>query len=270
MKEKPIFKSWRDYWNFERSVKEHARFIHDDGTQEFFRTILDTSEERKFRLAKESALWRAQLGHDWQPLNDSDGTYIDDQPCPLLPARMKPIPRKAYEGRANPKGIAYLYLSTDFETAMSEVRPWVGSLISVGHFLIKKDLLLIDCSVSHEKSVIYYLEEPDPKQRERAVWTHIDQAFSKPVTNNDQVAEYVPTQIIAELFRHEGTDGILYQSSLGKGSNIVLFDLEVAELIDCHLYKADSIFFDFKPVANPYFVVKKTNEQKKPEQQEST
>jgi RES domain-containing protein len=270
MKEKPIFKSWRDYWNFERSVKENARYFHNRDTQEFFKAVSATGEARKRRLKKESILWRAQIGHDWQPLNDLDGAYIDDQPCPLSPARMKPIPRKASEGRANPKGIPYLYLSTDDETAMSEVRPWVGSLISVGQFKITKDLVLIDSSANNDKSFVYYLSEPVPEKRELAVWAHIDQAFSKPMTNNDQVAEYVPTQVIAELFRHEGMDGILYRSSLGKGSNIVLFDLEVAELINCFVHEATALSFSFKQVANPYFVVKKTDEENRLEPKEPT
>lgn len=264
MEEISIFKSWRDYWSFERSVKENARFIHDRDTQEFFKAVLDTGETRKRCFKKESVLWRAQIGHGWEPLNDFDGTYIDDQPCPYPQERMKPIQRKASEGRANPKGIPYLYLSTDNETAMSEVRPWVGALVSVGQFRITKDLILIYSSINNDKSFIYYLNEPSPEKRERAVWVHIDQAFTKPMTNNDQVAEYVPTQILAEFFRSEGMDGILYRSSLGKGSNIVLFDLEVAELINCFLYEAESLSFVFKRAANPYFVVKKTAKQKKP------
>ena len=45
---------------------------------------------------------------------------------------MKPLERIALEGRTNPKGIPYLYLSSKKETAMSEVRPWIGGYISLG------------------------------------------------------------------------------------------------------------------------------------------
>ena len=49
--------------------------------------------------------------------------------------------------------------------------------------------------------------EPDPAEREKAVWAHIGQAFSEPMTRRDDSADYVPTQIIAELFKREGFDG---------------------------------------------------------------
>lgn len=41
---------------------------------------------------------------------------------------MKPLSNSASEGRANPKGIPYLYVATDKETAMSEVRPSLGAI----------------------------------------------------------------------------------------------------------------------------------------------
>lgn len=42
-------------------------------------------------------------------------------------------------------------------------------------------------------------------------------------------SDYVPTQIIAELIKSLGYDGIAYKSSLANGHNIALFDLESAK-----------------------------------------
>ena len=47
---------------------------------------------------------------------------------------MKPLGGRATDGRANPRGIPCLYLATTKETAMSEVRPWIGSYVSAGQF----------------------------------------------------------------------------------------------------------------------------------------
>ncbi|MFZ0569740.1 MAG: RES domain-containing protein [Rhodomicrobium sp.] len=44
---------------------------------------------------------------------------------------MKPIPNWLSEGRANPRGIPYLYLASTRDTALAEVRPWIGSHITV-------------------------------------------------------------------------------------------------------------------------------------------
>jgi len=77
-----------------------------------------------------------------------------------------------------------------------------------------------------------------------------------PVSLTDQKAEYVPTQVIAELFKNNGADGIMYRSAVGKGLNVVLFDLATAEIVNCFLYEAAELSFNFGEIANPYFVRK--------------
>jgi hypothetical protein len=209
-----------------------------------------TTKNKKLELPKNRYLWRAQLGHDLRPIIQED-EHIADEPVPFPPSRMKPLVHEAAEGRANPKGIPYLYLATTKETAMAEVRPWIGSSISVGQFETKKDMVLINCT-NHHKGFVLYFEEPDAEKKEQAVWSEIDKAFSEPVTLNDRVADYAPTQILAEFFKTNGFDGIFYKSSLGEGSNVVLFDIESAILVNCYLFEAKKISFDFHQVANPY------------------
>jgi len=128
-------------------------------------------------------------------------------------------------------------------------------LVSVGQFKTEKDMILIDCSIHHDRTPIY-IQEPNAEKREQAVWTDIDKAFSKPITVNDRVADYVPTQIIAEFFKSEEFDGILYKSMLGDGHNVVLFDIISASLVNCNLFEVKNISFDFQQAANPYVVKK--------------
>ena len=178
------FKSWKSYLDFEITVKKGNRYFRDLEIKQFLDTVLKTCKKRKRELKKGSFLWRAQLGHDWEPYYQ-DEQFIDDIPCPYSSDRMKPLKHKASEGRANPKGIPYLYTSTTKETAMAEVRPWLKSPVSVGQFETNKKLILIDCSV-HSNGSPLYLKEPDPTQREKAAWSFIDKAFSKPITNDDK------------------------------------------------------------------------------------
>lgn len=250
-----VFKSYNSYCDFSRATRHGNRYIHDAEVKSFLETVLSTSIERERTVKKGRIYWRAQLGNDWRPIVH-EGKEVGEEPCPYTPERMKPLQYVATEGRANPKGIPYLYLSTDKETAMSEVRPWIGSNISVGQFETNKELRIIDCSVHQSKRLIY-LEEPGDEERELSVWTDIDIAFSIPVIPSDKTSDYVPTQIIAELFKSEGYDGIAYKSSLTTGYNVVLFDLEVADLINCSLYEAESIEFKFREAAN-YFVKNNT------------
>ncbi len=54
------------------------------------------------------------------------------------------------------------------------------------------------------------------------VWSGIGHSFSNPVTRNDSVADYVPTQIISELFKKDGYDGLAFKSALGEGYYLIL------------------------------------------------
>jgi len=248
------FKSWRDFWKFEQATKYKTRYVHSPEVEVFLDTVLQTTEKRVEILAQEQILWRAQLGCGWEPIYEG-GEYIDDNPVPHSPKRMKPLIGRASEGRANPKGIPYLYLSTNRDTALAEVRPWIGSFISIGQFKTLQELRLVNCTTD-QQGFFWYFKEPSAEEREKSVWADIDQAFARPVNPSDDIADYVPTQIIAELFKANKFDGITYRSSLGDGHNITLFDLDTIELAVCFLFEAKSIRFEFQESANPYFVRK--------------
>ncbi len=247
------FKSWNSYREFSQKVRHGSRYIHSAYVTEFLSAVLMTSKDRIKVIKTGSVFWRSQMGNDWRPVFH-DGEETTEVPVPFSPERMKPIQFSALEGRVNPKGIPYLYLATDKETAMSEVRPWIGSNISVGQFKTVKELRLIDCSVHHAKGAFFYFEEPSKEEKELAVWAHIDRAFSEPVTPSDKSSDYVPTQIIAELFKSKGFDGVVYKSTLSNGFNLVLFDIDSAKIVNCFLYEAKQIIFSFSEIANPYFV----------------
>ena len=250
------FKSWRSYRNFANRVRRKARYIRTPEDEDFLCEVLRTSASRIRDVPTGTGMWRAQLGHAWKPHYEGD-RHVADLPAAYLPARMKPLPGRATEGRANPKGIPVLYLSTRKKTAMSEVRPWLGSLVSCAHFTTTRDLKIVDFSIHHDSGFVLYFSEPDASKREEAIWRQIDRAFSEPTMAADDTADYVPTQVIAELFRNEGYDGIAYKSAFGKkGYNVVLFDPDDAELTSCTLFEAKSLRFGFEQSDNPYWVKK--------------
>ena len=151
----------------------------------------------------------------------------------------------------NPKGIPCLYLATDENTAMSEVRPpRVGSPGTLAKFSTLRDLKMIDCSqaVIRRGSLKWLAmapKEPPPKAREQGVWADVISAFSEPIVSTDTTAEYAPTQVLAETLRSANFDGIIYKSSLGPGRNVVLFDLAVADVVDRRLFKSRAIRYEF-------------------------
>jgi len=233
------FKSWHSYWDYERSIRSDNRYIYSSDIQEFLDTVLDTSKNRWKKISKNTSLWRAQIG-----CQEPFGGHGDSAPLPF--ERMKPRDDQAVEGRANPKGIPYLYLADDKNTAMAEVRPWKGQKISLGEFRVIKKLQVVEFSRNQDEYPIF-LGEPPPKEREQSVWFWMDNAFSRPTNASDDVADYAATQIIAELFKNKGADGIMYRSSLGIGHNIMLFDLKSAEIMNCAVYSLDMLHFEFTP-----------------------
>jgi hypothetical protein len=257
------FKSADSYRRFAKKVKSSRRYLRDDEDQEFFAALLQQAQagDRRTVLKKGTTLWRAQLDYDLEK-QYVEGEYVGDVPCPLPRHRMKPLRDRAVEGRANPKGIPCLYLSNRKETALSEVRPWLGSLISLAQFETTRELAIVDCSTDERPRQRISTQPPfiiiSPDEWNKAVWYDIDQAFSKPVTRDDETPDYVPTQVIAELFKSNGFDGLAYQSKFGQGHNLALFDLDAADLINCGLEEVEEIKFSFQPAANPYFITKAT------------
>lgn len=244
------FKTWRSYWEFRHAVKNNSRFILDKESKDFLNAIEDTCPSRIEIISISSFLWRAQIGCDYVPQYQED-IHVDYIPVPFDYKRMNPLKNSASEGRANPKGIPYLYIATDKETAMSEVRPSLGAILSIGKFKPTRELKIIDFSV-HQGEMKFFLQEPNDIEKTEAVWTDMDNAFSVPTSNTNFNSDYVPTQIIAELIKSLGYDGIAYKSSLANGHNIVLFDLDMATITECNIYKVNKVNFAFESVENQY------------------
>lgn len=250
------FDSWRSFFKFSWAVNRKQRYILDDESQRFLEAIIDTCKDRELSINKGTTVWRAQNGHAWRPIYQYDPetdeqVHVDDVPSPFSHSRMKPLKDSASEGRANSKGIPCLYVATNKETAMSEIRPWLGAIVSLGVFRTTKHLKILDFSVEHgmnNTNFLFYFNEPSNEEKIKAVWSDIDKAFSKPVSNSDSTPDYAATQIISEFVKSKGYDGIAYKSSLAEGHNIVLFDLDAAEVLGCQIHEVSKVQFEFKQI----------------------
>jgi hypothetical protein len=227
------FSSWNSYAQFELAVRYNARFFHDRRVRAFLSTVAASAEKRITVLEKKKVIWRAQIGHSWVKQCYDDAEF--EQPAPFDAERMKPLRMAANEGRVNPRGIPCLYGANVKETAVAEVRPWVGALVSLAQLRPVKDLRLVNCGGDRDIEHEIWFEQPTPEEREEVVWRAIGRAFSNPVSPDPGTAEYAPTQIIAEHFKNSGYDGILFRSSLGLGLNVALFNLDAASIVNVRL-----------------------------------
>lgn len=259
------FPSWRSYWRFAREVSHDYRYVRSPETEAFLAAVQATSESRRVEIPKGRLFWRAQVGHDWRQMNSDTDEEI---PCAHPTSRMKPLTDRATDGRANARGIPSLYLATTKEAAMSEVRPWMGAYVSCGQFQTNRVLSVIDCARRQNEVPLFFDREdfeyePDPAKRTQAVWAHIDRAFAEPMTRSDDLADYAATQILAELFKRGGADGVVYKSKFGdEGYNIALFDPTSADLVNCGLFEVEAVQLSFKE-ADQFYSVSKPAEPEK-------
>lgn len=248
------FPSANSYWRFQASVRRRWRYVQDETQERFLAAVRATSGSRVEELSAGSPLWRAQEGCDWS----DDDVPGDCGPQPFARERMLPRRDRASEGRVNPKGIPCLYAATHQETAVAEVRPWVGAYVSVAELTVLRTLRLVNCTNEPSGPRFYVGDDSalDAAERERACWRAIDHAFARPVSRHDEFAEYAPTQILAEVLRQEGFDGIGYRSALGPGHNIAIFDLAAADVRSCGIVEVRRVSLEYEQANNPYFVSK--------------
>lgn len=258
----PEFASWQSFDNFSRRVRHGRRYVRGRQDQAFLETVLATLRDRDVKIPVGSVQYRAQMGVEYQPVLDKSGHQISEEPVGFNRARMKPLVDRAKEGRVNASGIPALYLASTEQTAVSEIRPWLGSEVSVAQFKILRDIKAVDLSRGHGQASIGHLtfaqvlgEKPiDSATKEKAVWIDIDNAFSRPIARSDDAADYVPAQILAELFRDAGYDAIIYRSQFGKdGYNVAIFNIDDAEVINCAPFKVTGIEVNFTQIGNHWY-----------------
>lgn len=253
MRNKLDFKSYNDFDIFQKHVRFERRYVYTKPVIDFLEALRATLDERTRILKKGFALWRAQIGFEEENLEGSINIRGFGK------QRMKPNREFCGEGRANPRGIPYLYLSSERNTCMAELRPQRADMLSVAQFEIQRELRIVDCySVEEEFNEVQLIFNPPTTQDgiRNAIWWMINQAFSRPISRSDSSSDYIPTQVLVEFFRHHGFDGVCFKSGLGLGYNFVLFDLTAAELVDCGVYDVRAVNYEFSECANKYYVKK--------------
>ena len=186
------------------------------------------------QLFKNDKYYRARVHHKEEPAFSKR-----DMGCPK-------DPKLATPGRANPRGISYLYLCGDDQTPFYEVRPYYLDRVDIGEFLIQEDeLKIVDFTEKVNLFKVFYDDSEDvfkQKVKRRVLFDAFSSDLSKPLRSFDSELEYIPTQYICEYFKDSGADGIMFQSSVRKsGKNLVLFYPQKAECVEVHPYEVNDI-----------------------------
>lgn len=145
-----------------------------------------------------------------------------------------PPSEKVGPGRANPPGISYLYLASDEETALAEVRPHPGDIAYIATFDIsnpksKKAIRAIDLRAPRERISPFIYDEAEKIEVAMQAVSILDSfavQLTKPVHPDAAPIEYTPSQYLCELVKSLHYSGVIYRSSVSSGANIALFSPE--------------------------------------------
>jgi hypothetical protein len=159
----------------------------------------------------------------------------------------KPPTKKSLHGRANPQGIPYLYLASDHETAIAEIRPSVHDKITVGKFKISATIQAIDLRNPGIKSPFEHGDELEYIIQHLSFLRKLGSEISKPINPEDQDLDYIPLQYLCEFIKHRGYDGVIYKSSVSAGYNIAVFNDDKVHCVNTKLYELDFLPRAIKP-----------------------
>lgn len=124
-----------------------------------------------------------------------------------------PPEESAPGNRYNKDGISYLYLTSDIETSIAEIRLELDEICSIADFICNMDGIYVDVFQMKEDSLLQDLY----------------QILMKPKYCNDRIYEI--TQFLSDIFKEMGFVGIVYPSTLTQGRNFVCFYPEMFSFV---------------------------------------
>lgn len=231
--------SWE---NFSEEIKYKTRFHSEKFNTDIFRNYLRLLA---IPISKGEILYR--------------GRRSDDEGYPST--EMGSVPsEKTQAGRANPKGIPYLYLANNIETVLYELRAVKMSYVTVAEFELIEAGQIIDLTKVDQISPFIFENEEMLTQHivNRKNLKVIHNEIVKPASQDESYLDYLPTQYIFDFIRkhkkvliereysmdekHQEIIGVKYKSSLNPlGINYVFFKDEIFDVKNVTVYKIDNV-----------------------------
>jgi len=160
---------------------------------------IHTNPERKIKAG--AKLYRCRILLDKKKAGKEPDFYGYDKKESFVPP-----PEVTRDLRANYRYIPYLYCANHPYTALVEVRPRLGADVSIATITVNEDLTLLDFTLKEIPSKM--------SNTKLNLFMDLSMLYSKPVTSDDDILDYIPTQFIAEYAKNLGYDGITFRSSL--------------------------------------------------------
>lgn len=135
---------------------------------------------------------------------------------------------QASPGRMNSKGVSMFYGAINSKTAVAEVRPPVGSKVTIAKFEILQPLKMLDLSALTYNIAKGSIFDPSyaKKLAQSMFLSKLSQKMTHPVMPDEEYFDYLPTQVVADFVDSVlEFDGFIFPSAqYPDGVNIVLFN----------------------------------------------
>lgn len=206
-------KSWKD---FEDVIKYqnrfHANLVQIDVLTEYLRTLISVIDEG-------TRFYRARI--------------INGVTLPLGKEDMGAAPKNlARPGRLNASGMAYLYLGSELEAVLSEIKVSVLDRVAYTQFEVVRPLEVVNLE-NVAKISPFHLEDKASYLINRPILMDLDNALRRQSGGVRSEVEYVPTEYISDLIKTMQVDGIFYESTVKPHANdLVLFNSDKVRLVD--------------------------------------
>ena len=210
----------------------------------------------RFILSYGDTLFRARI-MSLEDIRESDKRIMSDRSTPFrgFDAKNSYIPEgsQSHGSRVSNKSLRCLYTADNCKTAQAEVRPHKGDIVSIAQIQVVSSVVLADASNLQSNSI-------------SELWYRflITRSFSQPVEDHD---DYRFPQVLSELLKINGFDGIRYSSTTSVGGhNIAIFRPEKCEPVNSDRYEVEQDYIKPKDIENilediyPFFETCITNE----------
>lgn len=250
----------KSYSNESRYIKRESAALSVSQWEEFCREI--KNKNRFFPQAIQELIdddslqvLLAQLNIHSDELIGDDRIYRSRKnpnldPFPIDEMSAPPI-GKASAGRANPYGISYLYVASSINTAISELRPHKNEKLTIAEFEVSAESPLILVDLRNPRKTISPFDKLDEIEQllsDIELLVRLGNDLTQPVLNEDADLEYLPSQFLCEYIKFLGYDGVIYESALGDGFNIAIFDARQLRAIKSADHIVDAIDISHSPL----------------------
>lgn len=210
----PLAQAWQDYCT---KVKENPEKGPD-----FPPWFEEELERLVAKLSVGNEFYRARLGYE--VVNGAYQSYRGS-------AIGAPPKDATKPGRANRQYEVMLYVADDECTAVAEVRPARGNLVSVAKMAAVRECRLVDLTKVRHLANPFTDELPQFQQELEDLLDAFAEELGRPLRRSDDYQEYLPSQMLVHRIRAAGYDGIRYPSAMDRdGTNVVLFDPTAMEV----------------------------------------